>query len=259
MNSIKNTAQAKKHITEYYDDISIIYNDLYNDRLSLAENEKVKRMIKDLMPDTSAKILDLGCGDGLATDMIPWENYVGIDISPEMIYLAKKNKPSVRYQIADMEEMPFKDCSFSYVISLFGSFSHSLDPSRTIKEIQRVLKPGGKFFIMTYSQYSLINLRKVVQKGLCIGSVGPIQEYKIRNLDMKGVFAIFYTKSKLLRLFRDFENLSIYGLNSFCELYPIKKRLQKSNRASKVLEVDTRLTKIFPNLGHSLIISGQKQ
>lgn len=250
--------QLKGQVSNYYDEVADIYSDLYSDKLSQAENQIIKEMMQENLPGKNVNVLDLGSGHGLALDLMHWDQYTGIDISPDMVKQAKKQHPKAKFEVGDMEKLRFNNDSFDYVISLFGSVSHSLSPYQTISEIYRVLKPGGKIFIMLYSQYSMHNIRSVFKKNVGFESISPIQEYEIRNLKVRGSFARFYSKRKLLHLFRNFTHIRIFGLNALYELEFFKNKIQKNKNAYRRLKRDMILTKINPNWGHSIIIIAEK-
>lgn len=87
-------------------------------------------------PLAEYKTLDLGCGIGRLT-----MGY-GVDVSPEMIKIAK---PGNEYKVCDGSSIPYPDEFFDNVFSVF-MFQHIPDHKkvRYIKEIRRVLKPGGR-------------------------------------------------------------------------------------------------------------------
>ena len=74
-------------------------------------------------------------------------NVTGIDISDEMINLARESSasfPSVDYEIASVEQLPFSDNEFTHAFSM-ESLYYYRDIPRALKEIHRVLKPGAVF------------------------------------------------------------------------------------------------------------------
>jgi ubiquinone/menaquinone biosynthesis C-methylase UbiE len=107
------------------------------------------------------KALDIGCGPGalalLAKARVGPEGEVhGIDPSPEMIELARKKAAgagaAVRFQIGAAEDLPYPDASFDVVLSTL-MLHHLPDDLRpqAIKEVARVLKPGGRFVAVDMS------------------------------------------------------------------------------------------------------------
>jgi ubiquinone/menaquinone biosynthesis C-methylase UbiE len=107
--------------------------------------------IKHLAVSDDARVLDVGCGSGWASRMLaqmaPNGFVVGIDISDEMIAVAKNSSAgftNVEFRVASAERLPFKDGEFSHAFSM-ESLYYYRDMSVALKEIRRVLKPGGVF------------------------------------------------------------------------------------------------------------------
>lgn len=96
-------------------------------------------VIKQMMQDVHGHILDLGCGTGIIHDLYPNLDIIGVDISPGMLAHHKG-----KHQIGSAEKINFKDESFDSVIC--RSILHHLPNCHiALKEIKRVLKPGGRF------------------------------------------------------------------------------------------------------------------
>ena len=95
--------------------------------------------------------LDLGCGTGEMLKLILQEDthkeLCGIDLSEKMLAVAKSKLPEqVKLVLGDSESLPFSDNAFD-VVYCNDSFHHYPDPENVIREVQRVLKPGGTFLI----------------------------------------------------------------------------------------------------------------
>jgi SAM-dependent methyltransferase len=100
---------------------------------------------------SNAQVLDVGCGSGWATRLMAEKassgRVVGIDISDEMIALAREtSKPfsNVELKVASAESLPFQDGEFSHAFSMESLYYYA-DVLVALKEIKRVLKPGGVF------------------------------------------------------------------------------------------------------------------
>lgn len=102
------------------------------------------------------KILDVGCGFGAMALVLAREfpdcEVVGVDLSVPLLDYARSNtsvelmENRVRFEEADVENMPFEDGSFDVVFNV--SMVHWVDsPVSMLNEIQRVLKPEGCLFI----------------------------------------------------------------------------------------------------------------
>ncbi len=106
----------------------------------------------DLMaipPD--ARLLDVGCGSGWAARLMAEKasggRVVGIDIADEMITRAREASSlfaNVEFQVASAEKLPFSDAEFSHAFSMESLYYYA-DMLTALREIKRVLKPGGLF------------------------------------------------------------------------------------------------------------------
>ena len=97
------------------------------------------------------RLLDVGCGTGAASRSAASvaASVVGIDLSPEMIRQARElasGLANVHFEIADSEHLPFDDGAFTAVVCS-NSFHHYPDPGRAVREMTRVLAPGGRLVL----------------------------------------------------------------------------------------------------------------
>jgi SAM-dependent methyltransferase len=101
-------------------------------------------------------ILDIGCGAGvdslIAARLVgPSGSVRGIDLVPEMLDRARKNArlmeaENVEFLEGSAENLPFNDASFDVVVTN-GVFNLVVDKTKALKEVVRVLKPGGRFMV----------------------------------------------------------------------------------------------------------------
>lgn len=93
--------------------------------------------------------LDVGCGPGAALEhaAATGSEVAGIDPSPSMVSRAAKRVPTAHVQVGSAEEIPFPNDYFSVVINI-SSFHHWTDREAGLKEILRVLAPGGELHIV---------------------------------------------------------------------------------------------------------------
>lgn len=101
--------------------------------------------------------LDLGCGQGICSQKIDLGlgQYTGIDSSEVLIERAIKiyQSPKIKFLVGDALDLPFEDESFDAVFSI--SLIHLVeDIDELFYELSRVLKPKGRFFIVTASPSS---------------------------------------------------------------------------------------------------------
>lgn len=130
---------------------------LYQHR-DAAEAERCLQLLPRLAPLTTGpgqRILDLGCGDGRHLDGLVELGYAatGLDLSADLLACAKDREfPSRPLELvrADMRSLPFADGSFASVLSLFTAFGYFGPPAANaapVREVARVLAPGGNWFL----------------------------------------------------------------------------------------------------------------
>jgi SAM-dependent methyltransferase len=105
-------------------------------------------------------VLDVGCGNGYVLSKYAGAgaHVFGIDLTRQGIDLSRQRFSYLglqgEFHIANAEELPYEDQSFDCVCSM-GVLHHVPDISKAIKEIFRVLKPGGRLIMMVYHRNSL--------------------------------------------------------------------------------------------------------
>ncbi|GHO89723.1 class I SAM-dependent methyltransferase [Dictyobacter formicarum] len=117
-----------------------------------------QRVIEDLasLQLYEGKVLDVGTGPGvLARDIahsFPRLQVYGIDLSTDMIRLARERtrqeqiKERVQFDIGDVRQLPYPDHSFDVVVSTI-SLHHWQELEQPLRELYRVLQPGGRVWI----------------------------------------------------------------------------------------------------------------
>lgn len=90
----------------------------------------------------STRLLDLGCGSAWLG--AHYDDYTGLDASSEAVDAAAKRGVTVIQGSVD-EPLPFPDASFDGVVAK-DLLEHVADPGAVVREINRVLKPGGRVF-----------------------------------------------------------------------------------------------------------------
>jgi len=105
------------------------------------------------------RVLEIGCGIG--TDGAQFARagaeYTGIDLTPAAVELARKRFDlsglKGEFRVADAERLDFPDDTFDLVYS-HGVLHHTPDTEGAIREVHRVLKPGGRAIVMLYHRGS---------------------------------------------------------------------------------------------------------
>lgn len=110
----------------------------------IIENEgPAVRQLMDGLP--KGRVLDAACGTGRHAEYLVGLGHevVGTDAVEAMLEKAKAKLPSVEFQVADLESLPFGDAEFDAAVCGLALL-HLADVGPAIKELGRVLKPGGR-------------------------------------------------------------------------------------------------------------------
>jgi SAM-dependent methyltransferase len=113
----------------------------------------------DFAGASGVRVLEIGCG--LGTDGAQFAkagaDYTGVDLTEAAIELARTRFEvsglKGEFQVADAENLDFADESFDLVYS-HGVLHHTPDTARAVREIHRVLRPGGRAIVMLYHRGS---------------------------------------------------------------------------------------------------------
>lgn len=183
------------------------------------------------------RVLEVGVGSGSHAQFLAAhaKSFVGIDITDyavrstcERLRLLGLEGEIVRM---DAEQMGFPDNSFDFVWS-WGVIHHSSNTEKVLREILRVLRPGGEAITMVYHRtvwnYLIVSglVHGIIQGGL----LQTRSLHKTRQLWMDGALARFYSipewRALTSRLF-SVEDIKVFG--SKAELVPLPRGRVKSS------------------------------
>lgn len=107
---------------------------------------RARRQILKFLPDLSGtRLLEVAIGDGANVPLIPTDCLLyGNDISTVQLTNCLRRNPdrNLRLSLGEAENLPFRDGSFDNVLSV-GAFNYFNDPVQSLREMARVVKPGG--------------------------------------------------------------------------------------------------------------------
>ncbi|HEU5237117.1 MAG TPA: class I SAM-dependent methyltransferase [Pyrinomonadaceae bacterium] len=113
------------------------------------------------------RLLEVGCGMG--TDLLQFARggakVTGVDLTPRSIEISRRHLSLYgekgEFAVADCEKLPFADASFDVAYSN-GVLHHTDDTAGAVREIYRVLRPGGHARVMLYHRGSFAYWTQVV-------------------------------------------------------------------------------------------------
>ncbi|MEZ6187086.1 MAG: class I SAM-dependent methyltransferase [Planctomycetota bacterium] len=123
------------------------------------------KVLRWLAPDPEAWLLDVGCGTGpfAAYAAARGHPVVGLDLADTALHRARE-RGVPRLIHAQGERLPFAADAWRYAVCL-GNLEHFLEPLAGVRELARVLAPGGRVAVMLPNAYYSGDLWKVVRTG----------------------------------------------------------------------------------------------
>jgi len=141
--------------------------------------------IKEFVPFAEMgckEVLEIGCGGGIDGSLFAsyGAHYTGVDLTELAVCASQRcfevfRLPGV-FQVENAEELGFPNSTFDVVYS-YGVLHHTPNPAKAISEIHRVLRPGGKAYLMLYNKHS-INYLRVLSYVRFIALVRVVARYR---------------------------------------------------------------------------------
>lgn len=122
-------------------------------------------LLTDFESDAGFEILDISAGTGLFAEHLieaghDFSTLTLNDVSAGMLKLAKQrldDRNDIKFSCVYAEELSFEDSSFDIVISM-NAFHNYAEQGKALKQIERVLKPGGSFYLLDWNREGVFNL-----------------------------------------------------------------------------------------------------
>ena len=132
-------------VRAFYDDAARQYDDLLLSDIGYVSPKVCAHAIEPYLPDRNARLIDLGCGTGLAGEALAALGYShidGVDFSTEMLAIAQKRSCYARLAQADLNaalDLPSKHYAAAISVGVLGQ--HVLPA--VLDEVLRIVVPGG--------------------------------------------------------------------------------------------------------------------
>ncbi|WP_432836499.1 class I SAM-dependent methyltransferase [Dactylosporangium sp. CA-092794] len=127
--------------------------EFYAERLAGAlERMPVERAVLGLFAELTraaglgTDVGDIGCGTGRLAPFLAAQGLSphGVDLSPEMVRVARRDQPGFPFEVGDLRRLPFADGSLAGVVCWYSLiFLAPADRETAFAELARVVKPGG--------------------------------------------------------------------------------------------------------------------
>ena len=146
-------AKAPEQVAAMFDQVAARY-DITNDVLALGQTRRWRSaVVRAIDPKAGERILDLAAGTG--TSSVPFEQVgayvVPTDFSLGMLTEGRKRQPGLPFVAGDALHLPFADGVFDAATIAFG-LRNLVDRDAGLRELLRVVRPGGRLVICEFSQ-----------------------------------------------------------------------------------------------------------
>ena len=164
--------QNKKGLVQGVFDQVFDKYDLMNDFMSFGIHRLWKKNLIHLMnPSKNKNLIDVACGTGDIGKLYLDNTFINNNITcvdPNKGMIAKGKKKLINYKninwiISEAERLPIKSDLFDFYTISFG-LRNTKDLNKTLSEAYRVLKPGGRFLCLEFSQIQNENLKFIYKQ-----------------------------------------------------------------------------------------------
>lgn len=164
------------------------YDDTFDGKFTHRFKEQ---MMKTVLIPEGGSVLDVACGNGRLLQMLSQGHHFsgyGVDISEKMIENARRINPSMVFETASCNQLPF-EAAFFDVVTVCSSFHHFPDVDGFAKEAFRVLRPNGIVYVaeVYYSAF----IRTIINPFIQFSKDGDVKIYapeEITGLFIKAGF-----------------------------------------------------------------------
>jgi demethylmenaquinone methyltransferase/2-methoxy-6-polyprenyl-1,4-benzoquinol methylase len=154
-------------VASMFDGIARRY-DLVNDLVSLGQDRRWRRATVDAVAAMPGeRVLDLAAGTGTSSEPFAADGAVVVpcDFSLGMLRVGKARRPDLPFVAGDATRLPFADGAFDAVTISFG-LRNVVDTSAALREMLRVVRPGGRVVISEFSHPTWAPFRTVYMEYL---------------------------------------------------------------------------------------------
>jgi ubiquinone/menaquinone biosynthesis C-methylase UbiE len=139
----------QKHVIDCYNKTAENYAGKFGNELSHKHLDVILLTAFAQENKDKGKLIDLGCGPGQTTRLLAdcgLTDSIGVDISGQMVHVAKKMHPDLHFEAADMLQLHYPDSYFGSAIAFYAIVHFNDAQLRTaFQEISRVLTAKGQF------------------------------------------------------------------------------------------------------------------
>lgn len=152
--------KTREELIDSYDRLAEDYARIYGDELDHKpfDRELLRHFVRALPAGLAA--CDLGCGPGHVADFLRalGAEVLGIDLSPRMVFTARRRYPAVEYRVGDMLDLDLADGCLGGIVALYSIIHLRPDQvDSAFGEMFRVIAPGGAILVSFHRGQGLLH------------------------------------------------------------------------------------------------------
>ena len=154
-----------------HDSLAATYHEFFSPVTALA----IDPLLESIGLRAGARLLDVATGPGTVAAQARklGVRAIGVDLSPGMLALARQAHPSLEFNVAEVEHLPYADRSFDALVCNFG-LGHFPRPEAAIAECVRTLRPGGRIALSWWDDFSKSRIQGLFREAIDeIGAMPP--------------------------------------------------------------------------------------
>jgi ubiquinone/menaquinone biosynthesis C-methylase UbiE len=137
-----------------YDSVAVDYAELLRDELAATPFDRaaLAAFAELVLADGGGDVADLGCGPGRVTAHLHalGVSAFGIDLSPAMVDVARRDHPELRFEVGSMTALVLPDGELAGIVAWYSIIHTPPEEQHVLLgEIARVLRPGGRLLVAT--------------------------------------------------------------------------------------------------------------
>ena len=164
--------QQQQNIIDCYNKTAKNYAEKFIDELNHKHLDRI--LLKCFVDENinKGKLIDLGCGPGQTTKFIADQELteiIGIDISEEMINVARSVNPHLHFETGDILKLEYPDKTFGSAVAFYSIVHFDHEQIKTVfKEVKRVLKEDGQFLFSFHIGEDVVHLDDFLEQKVNI-------------------------------------------------------------------------------------------
>lgn len=162
----------KQNIIDCYDKTAEKYASKYFNELENKHLDQILLRAFALQNKDKGKLIDYGCGPGQTTKFLfdnDCQNILGTDLATEMVKVATRLNPNIKFEQADLLHLQYADNSFGAAVAFYAIVHFDYEQlQQAFSEIKRVLKDSAEFLFSFHIGTEIVKVEQFLDERVDI-------------------------------------------------------------------------------------------